>query len=297
MLLSQFIREASRALEALYPPQEARSLVARLVEEVQGVESWAHVVSPDLEADTRLEQCLQRLLAGEPLQYVTGVQVFYGRRFHVGPGVLIPRPETEILVREACVRAMQMAAPRVLDLCTGSGCIAWSIALEVPGASVTAVDLSEAALVVAREQKPGDLFTNGPSETGSCTNRGGFVYEPPVFVRGDVLSAIEFPGGPFDILTANPPYIRECEKAQMRSNVLDYEPQMALFIPDEDPLLFYRAIAGHAVRCLAPGGWGIVEINETLGPQTAAVFAGAGLQNVGILADFFGKDRFVTFTL
>ena len=297
MLLSQFVRQAASSLEALYHPREAQGLAQRLAEDIQGVKPYEWVISPSMEASAELEDGLRRLLAGVPLQYVIGWQEFYGRRFHVEPGVLIPRPETEILVREACVRAMQLDRPRVLDLCTGSGCIAWSIALEVPGASVTAVDLSEAALAVAREQKAGDLFTRGPSEAGSCTKRGGFVYEPPVFVRGDVLSALELPGGPFDILTANPPYIRESEKALMHRNVLEHEPEMALFVPDDDPLLFYRAIARHALACLAPDGWGIVEINEAFGPQTAAVFTGAGLQKVGILADFFGKDRFVTFTL
>ena len=300
MLLSRFIREAASSLEALYPPREARSLAERLVEEVQGVKAYESIVRPELEAAPELSAGLQRLLAGEPLQYITGVQEFYGRRFRVAPGVLIPRPETEILVREACVRALQLPAPpRVLDLCTGSGCIAWSIALEVPGAQVVGVDLSEAALAVAREQKPGDLFTKGPSEAGSCTKRASFVYEDlcPLFICADVLSAQTFPGGPFDILTANPPYIRESEKAAMHRNVLEYEPEMALFVPDDDPLLFYRAIAGHAVRQLVPGGWGIVEINEALGEPTAAVFRGAGLQKVEILRDFFGRERFVTFVL
>ena len=280
MLLSQFISEGSRRLEALYPPREARSLVTRLAEDICGFLPYYHIVRPDLEAPAELEEALERLISGEPLQYVTGFQYFYGRRFNVRPGVLIPRPETEILVREACLRAMQMEAPRVLDLCTGSGCIAWSIALEVPGSQVTGVDISRTALEVARTQTP----SLAASEETS-----------PLFVEADVLQESSFPGEPFDILVANPPYIRESEKALMHRNVLEYEPEEALFVPDEDPLVFYRAIAAHALRALAPGGWGMVEINEALGAQTAAVFEAAGLGEVRVFPDFFERDRFVTF--
>ncbi|MBO4566358.1 MAG: peptide chain release factor N(5)-glutamine methyltransferase [Bacteroidales bacterium] len=299
MLLAQFIRDAARQLEALYPPGEARSLVARLVEEVQGVKDYVAVLEPSLEAAPELSEGLARLLDGEPLQYVTGVQEFYGRRFRVRPGVLIPRPETEILVREACVHALQLpgarehgsgalSGPRVLDLCTGSGCIAWSVALEVPGARVVGVDISDEALAVAR--------TQNPAAPPSFPARPGI--SAPQFIEADVLGGLpELPDGSFDILVANPPYIRESERAAMHRNVLEHEPALALFVPDADPLLFYRAIAGHARRLLAPGGWGMVEINEALGAQTASVFESAGLQNVQILPDFFGRDRFVSFIL
>ena len=273
MLLPQFIREGSRRLEALYPPREARSLVQRLASDLCGFKPWDHIVRPDLEAPQVLLDGLSRLLDGEPLQYITGWQEFYGRRFAVRPGVLIPRPETEILVRHACIK---------LDLCTGSGCIAWSIALEVPESSVTGVDLSDEALTVAGGQK--EILCPGTDAE-------------PLFIKADVLGEETFPGGPFDILTANPPYIRESEKALMQRNVLEHEPAMALFVPDGDPLLFYRAIARHALHSLVPGGWGIVEINEALGPQTAAVFEEAGLRKVEILPDFSGRDRFVSFIL
>ena len=283
MLLSQFIRSGSAALEALYPPREARSLVERLVEELQGVKAYETVLEPGLEVSPEVEEGLARLLRGEPLQYVTGVQEFYGRRFHVAPGVLIPRPETEILVREACVHALQLDGPRVLDLCTGSGCIAWSIFMEVPGAIVTAVDISDDALAIACTQ-------NEAVPSGSRNQN-------PLFLKADVLAEEAFPGGPFDIIVANPPYIRESERAAMHRNVLEHEPALALFVSDEDPLLFYRAIAGHAGRQLAPGGWGMVEINEALGRKTAAVFEAAGLRGVQIIPDYFGRDRFVSFSL
>ena len=294
MLLSQFIREGSRELEALYPHEEAQSLVLRLVQDVGGFKPYDHIVRPDLEAPAELSEALDRLLACEPLQYVVGFQEFYGRRFIVRPGVLIPRPETEILVREACLRALSLEEPRVLDLCTGSGCIAWSVQMEVPQAHVTAVDISEVALAVARDQKPYDLIPND-AEKGVSGSK--MPSHDPEFVLADVLEEQGFPGAPFDILLANPPYIRESEKAQMHANVLEHEPELALFVPDDDPLVFYRAIAAHAVHSLKSGGWGMVEINESLGEETAAVFEVAGLKVLEIMPDFYSRDRFVTFTL
>ena len=166
--------------------------------------------------------------------------------------------------------------PRVLDLCTGSGCIAWSIALDVRDAEVFGVDLSETALDYARSQ-----FNAGA----------------PVFLQANVLDTEQdFPYGPFDMIVSNPPYVRESERAQMRRNVLQYEPDMALFVPDDDPLRFYRSVARWAQRVLRSGGVGIVEINEALGPETAALFRSAGLNNVQIHRDFFEKERFIRFT-
>ena len=283
MLLADFIRNGIARLEPLYPSPEARGLVLMLCEERLGVRSYTHIIEPqtpvpaDREAD--LLQDLERLCQGEPIQYVLGVTEFCGRRFAVGPGVLIPRPETELLVAEG-VRTLQEMdlprAPRVLDLCTGSGCIAWSIALDVRDAEVLGVDLSETALDYARSQ-----FNAGA----------------PVFLQADVLDTEQdFPYGPFDLIISNPPYVRESERAQMRRNVLQYEPDMALFVPDDDPLRFYRAVARWAQRVLRSGGVGIVEINEALGPETAALFRSAGLNNVQIHRDFFEKERFIRFT-
>ena len=214
-----------------------------------------------------------------------GVTEFCDRRFAVGPGVLIPRPETELLVAEA-VRTLQEMdldrAPQVLDLCTGSGCIAWTIAQDVRDAEVVGVDLSHAALEYARLS---------PSSAGST---GG----SPTFLQADILDPEQpFPFGPFDLIVSNPPYVRESERAQMRRNVLQYEPGMALFVPDNDPLRFYRAIARWAQRFLRPGGVGLVEINEALGPETAAVFVAAGFKNIQIRRDFFEKYRFIRFSV
>ena len=281
MLLADFIRDGAARLEKLYPSPEARGLVLMLCRELLGVTNYTHVVEPRTavpeERLPELEADLARLCAGEPIQYVLGVAEFCDRRFAVGPGVLVPRPETELLVAEAVRTLQEMEldrAPRVLDLCTGSGCIAWSIALDIRDAEVIGVDLSETALDYARKQ-----FPQGPS-----------------FIQSDVLDTEQaFPYGPFDLIVSNPPYVLERERTQMRPNVLDWEPDLALFVPDDDPLRFYRAVARWAQRFLRPGGVGLVEINEALGPETAEVFRAAGFKNVRNLPDFYQKDRFVRF--
>ena len=290
MLLADFIRQGTARLSQLYPSPEARGLVLMLCEEKLGTVNYTHIIEPETpvpaEREAELEDDLRRLCAGEPIQYVLGVVEFCGHRFAVGPGVLVPRPETELLVA-AGVNALRemdlLCAPRVLDLCTGSGCIAWSIAREITDAEVVGVDLSEAALHYAVNQFP--------SPGGESLPDGR-----PEFVQADVLDTEQdFPYGPFDLIVSNPPYVRESEKALMRPNVLDWEPPEALFVPDGDPLLFYRAVARWAQRFLRPGGVGLVEINEALGPETAAVFSDAGFKNVQILPDFSRKERFIRF--
>ena len=286
MLLADFLKEGTQSLEPLYPAAEARNLVLMLCEELIGTQSYTHIIEPQFVVDKKdepaLKAGLERLKKGEPIQYVTGVCEFCGRRFHVSPDVLIPRPETEILVQEAIKIAGKRTKPvRVLDLCTGSGNIAWSVALGVPGVQVVGVDLSDAALNVAR----GQSFASELKSTGAI---------PPVFVKADVLDpAQEFPYGPFDLILSNPPYILEKEKSLMRRNVLDYEPAQALFVPDDDPLLFYRAIAAWSRRFLSAEGVGLTEINEELGADTQAVFTAEGFRDVEPVKDFFDKTRFV----
>lgn len=279
MLLAGFIRRSTASLEKLYPSPEAKGMVLMLCEDKLGVKSYTHITQPDFEIpqemEAELENDVRRMCKGEPLQYVTGHCEFYGRRFSVGPSVLIPRPETELLVQEAVTHALTLDRPmRMLDLCTGSGCIAWSVALEVPYSEVVAVDISEEALEVASSQ---------------------FEENRPLFIKADVLDPGQtFDHGIFDIITGNPPYVMEGEKAEMRSNVLDYEPSLALFVPDDDPLVFYRAIAQWASRFLAPDGIGLVEINEALGAGTADVFRDARFR-AGVLKDLSGRDRIVRF--
>ena len=307
MLLADFIRDGAARLEKLYPSPEARGLVLMLCRELLGVTNYTHVVEPKtaVPADRlpELEADLARLSAGEPIQYVLGVAEFCDRRFAVGPGVLVPRPETELLVAEAVRTLQEMEpdrAPLVLDLCTGSGCIAWSIALDIRDAEVIGVDLSETALGYARNQFVRDSgssagMTNN-SYSGQHYSHSGLDPESPSFIQADVLDTEQaFPYGPFDLIVSNPPYVLERERAQMRPNVLDWEPALALFVPDDDPLRFYLAVARWAQRFLRPGGVGLVEINEALGPETAEVFRNAGFKNVQNLPDFYKKVRFVRF--
>ena len=285
MLLAEFIRESVPALEKLYPSPEARGLVLMLCEERLGVRSYTHIVEPLFEIPEPelpgLKADMSRLAAGEPIQYVLGYTEFCGRKFKVGPSVLIPRPETGQLVDESLKLLAAMGRPaKVLDLCTGSGCIAWSVALGAPGVSVTATDISEPALALARSQF---------KDVSSGANA-------PEFVCSDLLGGCREICGCFDLLLSNPPYVMEKEKAAMRRNVLEHEPGIALFVPDDDPLLFYRALASVSLRLLDSSGTGVVEINEALGPETAAVFEAAGYKKTEILRDIFGKDRFVRFS-
>ena len=301
MLLADVIRQGTEALAALYPEPEARSILLLLIEERLGVSRRAYLTEPALEVPAGcLAGDLARLRNGEPIQYILGFADFYGRRFNVSPAVLIPRPETEFLChtilaaapapsssqgnREYAPRSESEAAastagtPAVIDLCTGSGCIAWTLAAEIPGAEVTGVDISPEALTVARGQQV------------AC-------HRAPSFVQADILAdpPASLPEASFDLLTANPPYVMDRERAAMRPNVLEHEPALALFVPDEDPLVFYRAVARWARTLLRPGGWGYAEINALLGPETAAVFRDAGFSGVSLLQDLGGASRFVRF--
>ena len=299
MLLKDFLNEGVARLEPLYPTKEARNIVLMLCESRIGTKSYTHIVEPEYQIKDKslegLNADLERLASGEPVQYVIGFADFCGLRFKVTRDVLIPRPETELLCREAIKIGSRMqrmrkaygksARPvRVLDLCTGSGCIAWTVALNIPGAEVTGVDISEGAVAVASTQD----FAMRLKETGALA---------PKFVAADVLSESQsFTEGDYDLVLSNPPYIMESEKAQMRANVLNYEPSTALFVKDEDPLVFYRAVARISKECLAAEGKGMTEINELLGPETSKVFAGAGFPKIEIIKDFYDKNRFVFYS-
>ncbi|MCQ2176787.1 MAG: peptide chain release factor N(5)-glutamine methyltransferase [Bacteroidales bacterium] len=285
MLLKDFIKQTCESLEAVYPAQEARSIVSLYCSEVFGVQSYTHILEPDA---TVPEACLERALSdsrilakGCPVQQVIGYARFRDRKFRVTPDVLIPRPETEMLVQLALDNLPRKA--KVLDLCTGSGCIAWSVCLEAPDTEVTAVDLSSEALEVARSQFEG----NGPRFIQADILQDRW-WEAAGGISGDAVS--------FDLLISNPPYIMESEKKAMRRNVLDYEPEMALFVPDSDPLLFYRAIADTAASLLKHGATGLVEINESLGKESSEVFCSRGFRDVQIVEDLFGKQRFIRFS-
>ena len=319
MLLKDIIHRGIEAVSVLYPEGEAREMVFAYMEDVFGLKRHMHILDPayrlsDLDSDKALSD-FARMSSGEPLQYVTGKAYFYGREFRVTPDVLIPRGETEIMVnvlsQEGITESSVLAAPghplteggmspashacdstpiSVLDLCTGSGCIAWSLALENPGVEVTAVDISEGALSVASSQD----FAQEMRSRGA---------QKPTFLKADVLKGpqacvglVRPASGKFDIIVSNPPYVMESEKSAMRSNVLDHEPHLALFVPDDDPLKFYRAVALWAKELLAEEGTGMVEINEALGQETREVFTEMGFGYTEIVRDLHGKDRFVSFS-
>ncbi len=298
MLLKDLIKEGTDIISSMYPEREAREMVFAYLESVIGTRRHTHILEPeyqvDEEAASQAVEAFRRMASGEPLQYVTGKAYFYGREFNVTPDVLIPRPETELLCRAVIDFVKMKSEVRILDLCTGSGCIAWTLALEIPGARVTAVDISEGALAVASAQD----FADEMSRTCAVA---------PDFLKADVLSCHPEPSlchpersegslpSHFDIIVSNPPYVMDSEKALMRKNVLDHEPHLALFVPDDDPLLFYRAVAQWALQLLKPGGFGIVEINEALGEETAEIYRRNGFSAVTIIKDLNDKDRFVSF--
>lgn len=298
MLLKDLIKEGTDIISSMYPEREAREMVFAYLESVIGTRRHTHIIEPEYqvndEAASQVVEAFRRMASGEPLQYVTGKAYFYGREFNVTPDVLIPRPETELLCRAVIDFVKMKSEVRILDLCTGSGCIAWTLSLEIPGARVTAVDISDGALKIAAGQD----FTDEMSLSGALA---------PDFVKADVLSCHPEPflchpersegslPSHFDIIVSNPPYVMDSEKALMRKNVLDHEPHLALFVPDDDPLLFYRAVAQWALQLLKPGGFGIVEINEALGEETAEIYRRNGFSAVTIIKDLNDKDRFVSF--
>ena len=302
MLLRDFLKEGISRLEPLYPNPEARDIILSLCESRLGIGRYTYATDPgyclSVESAQVLAEDLGRLAAGEPLQYVLGFSEFYGRRFSVTPDVLIPRPETEILCDEALKIARRHgSAPKVLDLCTGSGCIAWTMALELPEAQVYAVDISEKALAVASGQD----FHRSPSEVEATVSERTRRPVPErsrrvVLLQADILQdPPHFPFGTFDLILSNPPFVMDSQKTEMRPNVLEYEPSIALFVPDDDPLVFYRAVARWSQALLSSGGTGIVEINDLLGERTRDLFLSSGFKDVSILKDFSGKNRFVKF--
>ncbi|AHM61076.1 protein-(glutamine-N5) methyltransferase [Flammeovirgaceae bacterium 311] len=229
----------------------------------------AITLSPEKEA--RLQQAVERLLQHEPLQYVLGVANFYGHDFLVTPAVLIPRPETEELVHRIVDRHKAQGQLNILDICTGSGCIALTLAKELPDIKIWATDISPEALAVAEQ------------------NRQRLQVEAQL-IEADALKD-SFPVTKLDVVVSNPPYVRQSEAKQMQPNVLNFEPHLALFVPDEDALLFYRAIAGEAAKKLKPGGWLYFEINEAYAAEVAGLMQELGFERVQVLPDMQGKMR------
>lgn len=267
-------RELWRTLEPLYGNGEARAITDYVLDVCFGL-SKADILCGAVEEMTaektaELNKIFNRLTKGEPVQYVLGRAEFSGRWFNVRPGVLIPRPETEELCAWITADSKASASPKVLDIGTGSGCIAITLQLDMPESKVTAWDISADALDVARENA---------KQLGANVN----------FVKQDALNAK--PEGEWDVIVSNPPYICEKEKKDMAVNVLEHEPHTALFVPDADPLLFYRAITRLAVQTLSKGGRLYFEINPIYADDTCHMMRAEGMTAVELRSDMYGKQR------
>lgn len=289
MDIKAFTESFSASLSSLgwYDAREIRTMAAYILKEVAGIESYKMIVSPEQELGQTVSAILQDITAqmakGRPLQYVLGYEYFCGYKFNVSEGVLIPRPETEEIVRHVIREAEAAMAGRnlkILDICTGSGCIAWSLAAALPESQVWGCDISEKALDIAKSQKIED-------ELADRVN----------FFRCDLLAADALETiakvGKFDIVVSNPPYVCEGERGQMRPNVLDFEPEEALFVPDDEPLLFYERIAELSCRVLKEGGSLYFEVNEKFGAEVASMLGRSGFSGCEVVKDMFGKERMV----
>ena len=265
----------NRAAASVYDAREARAVTAFVCEGRLGLRFTDVIVEPDAPCPLReeLSPLLTEIRDRRPAQYIAGYAFFRNMKFVVREGVLIPRPETEEMVGliEADLRTEK--GLRVLDIGTGSGCIAVSLALALPGSRVTGIDISDSALATASE---------------NARRLGAEIR----LERHDILSE-SVPEGPYDLVVSNPPYVTHSEQMQMLPNVLRHEPHRALFVPDDDPLLFYRAIARKGRTMLASGGRLWFEINERFGPQTVRLLEGEGYADIRLREDMFGKPRTV----
>ncbi|TGD78557.1 peptide chain release factor N(5)-glutamine methyltransferase [Hymenobacter wooponensis] len=272
----QLTTSLSEALRAIYPAPEADSIAGLVLEHVLGLSPLhrrmqANEPVPEL-GEQQLAAIQERLLTHEPLQYVLGTAHFADLELEVSPATLIPRPETEELVALITREQKGGNSLRILDIGTGSGCIPIALGLSLPGSILTAVDISPEALAVAQ--------------------RNAVRYAVTVdFQEVNILTAEPHLTSQLDVLVSNPPYVLEEERDLMRPNVLAYEPATALFVPNHDPLLFYRRIAELGQRILRPGGNLYFEINERYAQATVAMLRELGYQQCEMLADLFGKDR------
>ncbi|WP_181304954.1 peptide chain release factor N(5)-glutamine methyltransferase [Rufibacter sp. XAAS-G3-1] len=277
LTLDAVLENLSSRLETLYEKPEARTIAEWTLEHAlkasrfELLQRRKEEVSPELQK--QLQTYLERLLQHEPLQYVLGEASFYGREFYVNPAVLIPRPETEELVQRVIKTYQHQPEVKLLDIGTGSGCIPITLAAELPTSQVWGLDTSPEALTVAK--------SNAEKLAQNVT-----------WLQQDILQEIPvLETHSLDVVISNPPYVLEEEKSLMRQNVLEFEPHLALFVPNEDPLLFYRRIAEVAQQLLKPGGKLFYEINERFAQETKAMLQQLDYQDVQVHQDLRGKDR------
>ena len=276
--LQQTKRHFTEVLAEAFPQREAEQLMRILLEDLFDLDLKHQLMEPDLRIDEwqyhQLEEAVKRLLSGEPVQYVTGMTRFCDLILKVSPAVLIPRPETEELVLKIGTGLSKEKPIRIWDIGTGSGCIAIALAKHFENAEVIAFDISEEALQIAKE----NAESNGAKVS---------------FVHDDVLNPTsEFFNQPVDLVVSNPPYVCDSERAAMEPNVLDWEPESALFVPDEDPLLFYRQILRLAKDHLNPDGQVWFEINERMEGAMVKACHEIGFVEAVTLLDFAEKPRF-----
>ena len=274
MKLKEAIEQLKNGLAGVVEPHEAQAMIRVICEDVFNYDPVDVALRQESElpefAQDKVADIIARLRRHEPLQYIVGSARFHGHKFKVTPAVLIPRPETEQLV-DIIVDENTASDLRVLDMGTGSGCIAISLARALKFAQVEALDVSRDALAVAREN----------AATLKAKVR---------FFESDMLSPQ--PPARYDIIVSNPPYICWSEREAMDRNVKDYEPGQALFVPDNDPLLFYKAIAPYAAQSLERGGRLYLEINQRFGNEVKRLLEDNGFDEVRIIEDSFGKVRF-----
>lgn len=265
-------------LSELYDTMEAENFFAITLEELKQWKRIDFAMNPDYELTGdeiyKWNNVLRQLEVQRPIQYIFGKAYFYGLEFKVNENTLIPRPETEELVEWVINDIQNPQYLKILDIGTGSGCIAISIAKNLNGTEVSAIDVSEEALAVAKENaRSNDIDIN--------------------FQLLDILEAESLPQK-YDIIVSNPPYVRHLEKAEIKPNVLEHEPHLALFVEDNDPLLFYRKIAQLAKKYLKPDGRLYFEINQYLGKATIAMLEAEGFKNIVLRKDLMGNDRMVS---
>ena len=299
--MTETIAYIRNSLKDIYPPGEAQALVRLIMERVCGLSTHQLLLGKGKElSDTekfKIKEIVEGLRLYKPIQYLLGIADFYGMEFKVTPDVLIPRPETAELV-ERIITDYQGQAPRILDIGTGSGCIAISLAKHLPKAEVAAVDISPEALAMAEENARMNQVSVSFHELDILSEGySSFMQEKQNFHVRETKSHTEETEasliGNLNCIVSNPPYIMYREKATMEANVLENEPHLALFVPDDDPLLFYRAIARFGQRHLVEGGHLYFEINALCGKETVAMLRQENYTEVELIQDLYGKDRIV----
>ena len=299
MTYKEFITKSINSLSEIYSISESKAIAVRVLTHYLEITDYEYMIEPNTIIPkshlVKLQEAVDELMNNRPVQYVLGYEEFAGHRFVVNENVLIPRPETEELYRMIVKKwgADKYQELKILDACTGSGCLAYSLAVDFPRANVMACDLSDGALKVASSQ---EIFVD-IKKSKSLENK-------PLFFKWDILSGV--PEGKdlesvpdlegLDIIVSNPPYVCESERDFMSDNVLNYEPDMALFVPDNDPLRFYKALALWASELLRSGGMAFFEINEAYSRETVELFESYGFSDVETIDDIHNKPRFVSFT-